>query len=82
MYELPNDVKVSSINAASGRVQREGSRGNQRPSGSGWRTARAFLTDMVNGDEAMHLETANDELQAALIFMQLANAAAQQARQR
>jgi hypothetical protein len=33
---------------------------------------------MVNGDEATHLETANDELQAALILMQLANAAAQQ----
>ncbi len=83
MYELPNVTKVSSINAGA----RDGFSvkvTGQPAAGFLFRfeDGEAFLTDMVNGDEAMHLETANDELQAALIFMQLANAAAQQARQR
>ncbi|MFL9955298.1 lysozyme inhibitor LprI family protein [Paraburkholderia nemoris] len=83
MYELPNVTKVSSINAG-GRDGFSVKVTGQPSAGFLFRfeDGEAFLTDMVNGDEAAHLETANDELQAALIFMQLANAAVQQARQR
>lgn len=79
MYELPNVTKISSINAG-GRDGFSVKVTGQPSAGFLFRfeDGEAFLTDMVNGDEATHLETANDELQAALILMQLANAAAQQ----
>ncbi|EIF29511.1 hypothetical protein BCh11DRAFT_04956 [Burkholderia sp. Ch1-1] len=82
MYELPNVTKVSSINAG-GRDGFSVKVTGQPSAGFLFRfeDGEAFLTDMVNGDEATHLDTANDELQAALIFMQLANAVVQQARQ-
>ncbi|MFM0453911.1 lysozyme inhibitor LprI family protein [Paraburkholderia nemoris] len=80
MYELPNVTKVTAVKVGdrygfSVKVTGQPSAGFLFRFEDG----EAFVSDMVNGDEATHLETADDELQAALILMQLANAAAQQA---
>ncbi|MFM0162820.1 lysozyme inhibitor LprI family protein [Paraburkholderia sediminicola] len=82
MYELPNVTKVATINAG-GRNGFSVKVSGQPSAGFLFRFegGEAFLSDMVKGDEATHLETADDEFQAALIFMQIANAAIERARQ-
>ncbi len=83
MYELPNVTKVTAI-SASGRDGFSVKVTGQPAAGFLFRFegGEAFLSDVVEGDKATRLRTASEELQAALMFMQVGNVAIQRARQR